>query len=167
MVVLGIDPGSRRVGYGLIKQPSGRRVEFLAAGLLSIKSSTEEGALLEIKSGLLKIIQKFSPEIMVVERLFFSRNQKTGIAVAQARGVIVLTAAERGLEIQEVSPNEVKSGVGGYGLADKRAVLKMVRLILGQPNLKLVDDASDALALAIFGAGMIKLSQLGLDKRNR
>jgi len=156
MIILGIDPGSRRVGYGLVKQTSGHKLEFLAAGLLPVKSKSEEEALLEIRSGLLDLISNYSPKAMVIEKLFFSRNQKTAIAVAQARGAIILTCAEQGLKIQEVSPNEVKSGIGGYGLADKRAVLKMVRLILNQPNLNLIDDASDALAIAIFGLGKLK-----------
>ncbi len=159
MIILGIDPGSRRVGYGLVRQAGGRKLEFLEAGLLPIKSKSEEGALLEIRLGLLDLISKYSPDGMVIEKLFFSRNQKTAIAVAQARGAIILTCAEQGLKIQEVSPNEVKSGIGGYGLADKRAVLKMVRLILNRPDLKLIDDASDALAIAIFGLGKLRLSR--------
>lgn len=159
MIILGIDPGSRRVGYGLIKQSGGHKLELLDAGLLPIKSESEEGALLEIRLGLLNLISKNSPGILVIEKLFFSRNQKTAIAVAQARGVIILTCAEKGLKVYEVSPNEVKSGIGGYGLADKRAVLKMVRLILGRPDLKLIDDASDALAIAVFGAGKLRLTR--------
>ncbi len=159
MIILGIDPGSRRVGYGLIKQSGGHKLELLGAGLLPIKSKSEEGALLEIRLGLLDLISKNSPGVLVIEKLFFSRNQKTAIAVAQARGAIILTCAEKGLKIQEVSPNEVKSGIGGYGLADKRAVLKMVRLILNQPDLRLIDDASDALAIAIFGAGRLRLTR--------
>jgi crossover junction endodeoxyribonuclease RuvC len=89
---------------------------------------------------------------MGIERLYFATNQKTAIAVAEARGIILLSAAEAGLPIKEYAPNEVKTGVAGYGLADKKAVLKMVKLTLGMQDLKVIDDASDALAIAIMAA---------------
>jgi len=85
-------------------------------------------------------------------KLFFMKNQKTAMSVAEARGAIMLSAAESGLSVKEFSPNEVKAGITGYGLADKKAVLKMVRLILNQPSLNLIDDASDALAIAIVAS---------------
>ena len=90
---------------------------------------------------------------MAIEKLFFAKNTKTALAVAQARGVILLATKERGIRIKEYTPNEVKLGVTGYGFADKKAVLKMVRLILRKQNLKVIDDASDALALAILSTG--------------
>ena len=93
---------------------------------------------------------------MGVERVYFSKNQKTAMSVAEARGVILLAGLEAGIEIKECSPNEVKSGLTGYGLADKRGVAKMVNLALGTPNLKIIDDASDALAIAIFASGSLK-----------
>lgn len=158
MIVLGIDPGSRRMGYGIISSQANSKLEFLAADILPIKSKEESGALLEIRQGLLGLIKKYSPDAVVVERLFFSQNQKTALAVAQARGVILMTASEYGIPILEASPNEVKSGIGGYGHADKKAMLKMVRLILSLPGLELIDDASDALAMAIFGAGRLRLT---------
>jgi len=152
MISLGIDPGTRRVGYGLVKKEGGN-LSFLAAGILKIKSTDDEGALYEIKTGIEKLIKKYKPDVMGIEKLFFAKNQKTAIAVAQARGVIMVAATEKGVPIKEYAPNEVKSGVTGYGFADKKAVLKMVRLILGVHDLTVIDDASDALALAIIASG--------------
>jgi crossover junction endodeoxyribonuclease RuvC len=155
MISLGIDPGTRRIGYGVVSG-EGSSVGFIAAGILDIKSSDDPGALSETKREMDAIIKKYKPDVVGVEKLYFAKNQKTAIAVAQARGVILLAAREHRLLIREYTPNEVKLGVTGYGSADKKAVAKMVRLILGKHDLKVIDDASDALALAI----------LGIDKNN-
>lgn len=159
MVILGIDPGSTRVGYGLI-QKTGNEIKFLEAGLLKIRkvrlretlSEGDQSNLLEIKRQLEKLFKKWRPEIMAVEKLYFVKNQKTALGVAQARGAIVLSALENNLPIKEYTPNEVKAGITGYGLADKKSVAKMVKLILNEPTLKVIDDASDALALAIMAS---------------
>ncbi len=148
MVILGIDPGTRRMGYGAIRI-DGRRVELLGAGILNVRAKDDLGALSEARKELRKIIRRFRPETLAVEKLFFSKNQKTGMQVAQARGVILSCGLEAGLQIVELSPNQIKLSVAGYGHADKRGVLKMVKLILGRPDLKVIDDASDALAAAI------------------
>lgn len=160
MIFLGIDPGTRRVGYGLIKTSDNHNdsrginaVEFIAAGLLEIKSGSDAPALVETKRELDKLIKKYKPAAVAIEKLYFAKNQKTAIAVAQARGVALLAASEKNILIREYTPNEVKMGVAGYGQADKIAVLKMVRLILGKNDLKVIDDASDALALAILASG--------------
>jgi len=152
MISLGIDPGTRRVGYGVVRK-DGSNVFFVAAGLLDVKSKEDIPALCETKRGIDRLIKKYKPNIMGVEKLYFAKNQKTALAVAQARGVILLAAAERTIPIKEYAPNEVKSGITGYGFADKKAVLKMVRLILGESALKVIDDVSDALAIAIIAAG--------------
>ena len=149
MISLGIDPGTRRIGYGIVQDGQ----KFIAAGILQIKSADDIGALVETKQGLDALIKKHKPDVVAVERLFFAKNQKTALAVAQARGVILLAIHERKVLIQEYTPNEVKSGVTGYGNADKKAVFKMVCLILGKHDLKVIDDASDALALAILASG--------------
>lgn len=151
MTILGVDPGTRRVGYGVIEKVDAD-LNFVEAGLLKIKSRDNFGALKEIKKQTDKLIKKFKPEVLAIERLYFVRNQKTGIQVAEARGVILLSAAENKLKILEYAPNEIKAGVAGYGLADKKAVLKMVKLLLDRPNLKIIDDASDALAAAILAS---------------
>lgn len=149
MVVLGIDPGTRRVGYGVVKK-DGDGLVFVTAGLLKIKCRGGFGALREIKTQLDDLIGRWRPKVLAIEKLFFMKNRKTGLAVAEARGVILLSAVEYGLEIREYAPNEVKSATTGYGFADKRAVAAMVRLLLKKPGLRLGDDVSDALALAIL-----------------
>jgi crossover junction endodeoxyribonuclease RuvC len=152
MIALGIDPGSRRIGYGVV-ECDGPDVTFVAAGILAITSADDISALEETKKGVDALIKKYRPDVMAIEKLFFAKNTKTALAVAQARGVILLATKERGIRIKEYTPNEVKLGVTGYGFADKKAVLKMVRLILHKQNLKVIDDASDALALAILSTG--------------
>jgi len=152
MIALGIDPGSRRIGYGVV-ECNGPATTYIAAGILEIKTTDDISALEETKKGIDALIKKHKPDVMAIEKLFFAKNTKTALAVAQARGVILLATKERGVRIKEYTPNEVKSGVAGYGFADKKAVLKMVRLILNKQDLAVIDDASDALALAILSTG--------------
>lgn len=152
MLALGIDPGTRRVGYGIVRK-SGDAVVFVAAGLLNIKSGDDITALRETKKETDRLIKKYKPDIIGVEKLYFGKNQKTALGVAQARGVILLSTIEHTILTKEYTPNEVKVGITGYGFADKKAVLKMVRLILGKPDMVIIDDASDALAIAIVAAG--------------
>ncbi len=148
MIILGIDPGTRRVGYGIVEYDKGA-ISLKDTGLLKIESVDDPQALQEIRERIKTLVAKFKPLILSIEKLYFAKNQKTALQVAQARGVIISTAVEKGLEIQEFGPNEIKLGVTGYGLSDKKAVLKMVRLILREPKLDIIDDASDALAVAI------------------
>ena len=150
MISLGIDPGSRRVGYGVVEKKKDNSLRFVAAGILKIQGTDDIAALAETKKDITEIIKKYRPDTLGIEKLFFAKNQRTAMAVAQARGVLVLAAAEAGVPIREYTPNEIKLGVTGYGLADKKAVLKMVRLLLGKNDLKVIDDASDALAGAIM-----------------
>ena len=151
MIALGIDPGTRRIGYGVILAQKSEAV-FIEAGILPVTSTDDVSALYETKKALDKLITKHKPDVLAVEKLFFAKNRTTALAVAQARGVILLAAREHNVLVREYAPNEVKAGVTGYGAADKKAVLKMVRFILKQPGLSVIDDASDALALAIIGS---------------
>lgn len=147
MIILGIDPGTRRVGYGVVKK-EGNTFSLLETGLLKIESKEDISALEETKRDLDAIINKFKPDGFAIEKVFFAKNRKTGIAVAQARGVLILAAAEKNIPIKEYSPNAIKLALTGYGGADKKAVHKMVKLLLGGLD-NIVDDASDALAMAI------------------
>jgi crossover junction endodeoxyribonuclease RuvC len=152
MISLGIDPGSRRIGYGVVEKKKDNALRFIAAGILKIKSTSDIAALAETKKGAVALMKKYKPDIMGIEKLYFAKNQKTAMAVSQARGVLLLAAHDSGIPIREYAPNEIKLGVAGYGFADKKAVLKMVRLILGEHHLEIIDDASDALAGAIMAA---------------
>lgn len=152
MVILGIDPGIKRIGYGLVETNRGG-IKFIDAGLLKIKSAKPVDALQETGRQISVLIKRFRPQVLAIEKIYFAKNQKTGIQVAEARGVVIATAIERGLAVQEFGPNEIKAGITGYGLADKKAVLKMVKLLLNKPDIDIIDDASDALAVAILSTG--------------
>ncbi|MEK9173480.1 MAG: crossover junction endodeoxyribonuclease RuvC [Patescibacteria group bacterium] len=157
MIALGIDPGFKRVGYGLVERAFGKTT-MIKAGLLQIDSSSKPAAYKEIRDELEIIIKKFIPEILGIEKLYFSKNQKTALGVSESRGVVLLCAAENNLPVREFSPSELKLGITGYGLADKKAVAKMVKMILDEPGLKVVDDVTDALALAILATSAQQLS---------
>ncbi len=155
MRVIGIDPGSRRIGFGVID--SGAKPKLIDAGLIPITAQTDAPALVELRARLKELINTHQPELIGVERLFFTKNRTTGIAVGQARGVIMECIESAGIRIAELTPNEVKQGVTGSGNADKVAVAKMVRMILGMHELKLIDDATDAIAIALVAAQRARL----------
>ena len=148
IIVLGIDPGTRRVGFGVISC-AGKNPSYIDAGLISPIASAPSAALSEMKTHIDILLEKYTPDLLALEKIFFSKNQKTAIDVAQARGVILLAAGERRIPVLELTPKEVKTGITGYGSADKRAVSKMVKVALKIPSLKVLDDVTDALAIAI------------------
>jgi crossover junction endodeoxyribonuclease RuvC len=148
MIILGIDPGTHRAGYGFIKSTGGA-CQYLAAGTVPVHHREPHLKLQDIKKGTEALIAKFRPAGIAIEKLYITRNQKTGISVAEARGVFLLTAAEHNLPLAEFGPGEVKAHLTGYGSADKRSIAKMVRLCLRCPDLAVVDDATDALAVAL------------------
>lgn len=152
MVILGIDPGFAIVGFGVLRSEGGKQ------GLLSCGAITTPAGLslptrlLQIENDMAELLEAFHPDAMAIEELFFTNNITTGIGVAQARGVI-LTAAERaGVPIYEYSPSEVKLAVTGYGKAEKRQVMDMVKRLLGLKSVPKPDDAADAVAIALCHA---------------
>ena len=150
-IVLGIDPGTTRIGIGIIEKNGGVLLVKYAALLASEEElRKDEGVrLLCIERALKKILKKYTPDIVVVERLFFSNNQKTAFAVAHARGVILKTIAETKTTLVELTPNQIKLAVAGSGNASKEAVSKMVGIALHIETKKMLDDITDALAIAI------------------
>jgi crossover junction endodeoxyribonuclease RuvC len=149
VIVLGIDPGTALTGYGIVER-QGSQLRAVDYGCLeTLPTHALPQRLLEIHNGVLELIDAHSPRFLGVERLFFNRNVQTAFAVGQARGVVLLAAAERGIPVFEYGPHEVKLAVTGYGRADKRQVQRMVQLMLGMPLLPKPDDAADALAVAI------------------
>lgn len=153
MRILGIDPGSNRAGYGLITSAGGvlAAVEY---GVLEIPPRTDRHAGLTLLGHRFQeLLNRLEPTHLGVEMLFVSRNQKTAMAVAEARGILLYLALERRLPILEYSPKTVKLAVGGHGGADKAGVAKMVKAILRLPAGRYVDDTTDALAVAITAAG--------------
>ena len=152
MIVLGIDPGTARMGYGIVER-TGSRLRMVDAGCLQTASELPLAKrLLAIHELLVDLIELHSPDLVAVERLFFSKNAQTAFAVGQARGVVLLAAAQADVPIREATPNEVKTAVAGYGAADKEQVGRMVALCLGLKVVPTPDDAADALAVGIWAA---------------
>ena len=152
MIVLGIDPGTARLGYGVVER-QGSRLTMLDYGCLETTNDRPlEQRLLLIHEGIDDLIETWRPEVVGVERLFFNKNVQTAMAVGQARGVVLLTAAQHGLPLQEYGPHEVKQAVTGYGKAPKDQVQRMVQMVLSMEELPKPDDAADALAVAVCTA---------------
>ena len=146
--IIGIDPGFGRVGWGIIE---GRKSDWkhVAHGLIETDKKAEfVDRLIEIKRELSKVIKKHKPSASAVEELFFYKNVTTGIKVGQARGVILLTLAEAGLEVFEYTPLQIKKAIVGHGTAQKRQVQKMLQMQFGIKK-AIQDDAADALAAAL------------------
>ena len=152
MIILGIDPGLAIVGYGVIEYERSR-FKVLDFGAITTPAGIKvEDRLLMIARGMEELIDRYHPQEMAVEELFFGHNHTTAIAVAEARGVILLSARKKGLQIAEYTPPQVKQSVVGYSRAEKKQVIAMVRSILHVgPELKL-DDTADALAIPICHA---------------
>ena len=149
-LALGIDPGTATTGYGLVRiEPDGSMVAVKYGVILTPKESTASSRLVMLYNELHSIINEYHPEIAAVEKLFFSRNVTTALAVGQARGVVMLCLEQAGIDAFEYTPNEVKQAVAGYGSAQKKQVQEMVRALLALDNIPKPDDAADALAIAI------------------
>ena len=150
MLVLGIDPGTAITGYGLVRQAEDGSLEQVYHGVVLTAAKTPMPQRLEkLYSEINEVIHLHRPDSSAVEKLFFSRNVKTGISVGQARGVVLLALAQAQIPIAEYTPNEIKLAVSGYGNADKRQVQEMVRVLLTLDAIPKPDDAADALAVAI------------------
>lgn len=151
MRVLGIDPGFGRTGLGVIEIEGGQPKHVWHDCVETKASDDFSCRLQEIRSALEKAVKEFSPQAAVVEKLFFQTNVSTAINVGMARGVILLVLADAGLPIVELTPNEVKQAVAGYGSADKKQMQSMVTRLLNLDEVPKPDDAADALAIAMAG----------------
>lgn len=149
MLILGVDPGTAITGYGLIEQ-QGQRLLPRSYGVIRTNAGCPPAERLKnIYDAMNVLIREYQPAVMVVEELFFNKNTRTALAVGQARGVILLAAANHGIKIAEFTPLQVKMAVVGYGRAEKNQVQEMVRVILKLKTVPKPDDAADALAIAI------------------
>ena len=149
MRILGIDPGFAITGYSIIDY-IGNKFKLITSGAILTDAKTSFPLRLEkIYNDLQQIITKFKPDAMSIEELFFNNNAKTAINVAQARGVILVTARINKIPIYEYTPMEVKQVLTGYGRADKKEVEQMVKLSLGVDTLPKLDDTVDSIAIAI------------------
>ena len=152
MIILGIDPGYAIVGYGVIKYEA-NRFSVLDYGAITTPAGMPFVERLDvIYKDLNELFQKYKPEVMAIEKLFYNTNAKTVIDVAQARGVTVLAAHQNNTEIFEYTPLQVKQSVVGYGRAEKKQVQEMIRVILNLEKVPKPDDTADALAMAICHA---------------
>ena len=149
MVILGIDPGVAIVGYGVVECVSGN-FRCLEYGCITTPAHTLlEDRLSEIYDGMAELIARHRPDCMSIEELFFNNNQKTAVDVAQARGVILPAAENKGINTFEYTPLQIKQSVVGYGRAEKQQVMYMVRQYLHMKETPKPDDAADAIAIAI------------------
>ena len=149
MIVLGLDPGYAIVGYGAIETGNGRH-KLLCYGAITTPAGMEMSRrLLEIQRDMNTLLDTVKPDAVAIEELFFNNNITTGIQVAQARGVILVACAGRGLEPRAYTPSQVKQAVVGYGKAEKKQVMEMTRMLLNLSGVPRPDDAADALAIAL------------------
>ncbi|MBI4092230.1 MAG: crossover junction endodeoxyribonuclease RuvC [Candidatus Levybacteria bacterium] len=150
MVILGVDPGIARTGWGIIEKTQNSKLKTQNFGCIETKAGLPiERRLQIIREELVRIIKKYKPNSLAVEELFFNTNAKTALIVGQARGVMIVTAAELGLEVFSYTPLQVKTAITGYGRAEKDQMGKMVKMLLGLDSIPKPDDTVDALACAI------------------
>ena len=159
MRILGIDPGFAITGYSIIDY-IGNKFYLRTSGAILTEAKTSFPLRLEkINKELSEIIENYNPDAMSIEELFFNNNAKTALNVAQARGVILVTARMHNLDIFEYTPLQVKQAVTGYGRADKIQVQRMVKMILNEEKLPKLDDVTDSMAMAICHAHSAKFSE--------
>lgn len=154
MTIIGIDPGTATTGYGIISVKkslkSKNKLKCLEYGTINTDPSlSPEDRLKNLHKKLSKLLSLYKPKVLATERLYFFKNLKTAIPVAQAQGVILLTAAKRKIKVECFTPLEVKMGICGYGRAEKIQVQRMIKELLNLPKIPKPDDAADALAMAV------------------
>jgi crossover junction endodeoxyribonuclease RuvC len=150
-IILGIDPGSRLMGYGLLEIKAGVNPRYLASGVIRVSQEKMSERLLEIDQNLQEIIQTYQPSAGAIEAIFMHQNPMSALKLGQARGVALLAMARAKMDIGEYSPREVKKSGVGYGAADKAQVQQMVKSLLNLNKTPQV-DAADALAIALCHA---------------
>jgi len=156
MIILGIDPGTATTGFGVIKKTRYRKgteinnLKCLGFGCIKTAPGSPTGQRLkQLSYQLNKLIKEYKPDVLAVENVYFFKNIKTALPVSQAKGVILLAAAQRKIPVYEFAPLQVKMAVTGYGRAEKKQVQEMVKILLNLKDVPRPDDAADALAIAI------------------
>lgn len=152
MRILGIDPGYAIVGFGVLQAARGQATLLRCGAIRTAAGVPMPQRLLQIGEDLGELIHTFAPDVLAIEELYFNNNVTTGIGVAQARGVILATAAKLGVPVAEYGPSQVKQAVVGYGKAEKRQVMEMTRRLLQLAEVPRPDDAADAVAIALCHA---------------
>lgn len=148
--ILGIDPGTGILGFGVIDVDSRGKATLVDGGVIRTPAKQPDSdRLITIYDELHEIIVELKPTIMSVEKLFFSQNVTTAMSVSQARGVVLLCGKQHGMELHEFTPQQIKQALTGYGKADKKQIQEMVKMILGLESVPKPDDAADAIAAAL------------------
>jgi len=161
MIIMGIDPGFAITGYGIVKY-EGNKFSPLDYGAILTKAGVPFAQrLLQLEEGIAEIINRYKPDAISVEELFFNKNIKTAIMAAHGRGIVLAAAARSGAQVFEYTPLQVKQAVVGYGRAEKVQVQQMVKVILNLNEIPKPDDVADALAIAVCHGNSAKLSELG------
>ncbi|MBX4197010.1 crossover junction endodeoxyribonuclease RuvC [Candidatus Saccharibacteria bacterium] len=157
MRIIGIDPGTGILGFGVIESESGKN-QLVDAGVIRTPVKEDDAVRLQtIYEEISDIIAQTKPQEMSIERLFFAQNVTTAMTVAQARGVVLLAGMQAGLKISEYTPLQIKQSLTGYGRAEKKQMQEMVRVLLGLPEVPQPDDCADALAAALTHAATSKV----------
>lgn len=167
MRILGIDPGYAIVGFGALDDTKNILTPLRYGAITTKSHTTFEDRLAEIYDDMTALLRVVQPDAMAIETLFYTTNQKTVIAVAEARGVLLLCARQAGVPIFEYTPLQVKQSVSGYGRAPKKQVQEMTRRLLKLPEVPKPDDTADALAMAICHAYSYRSKQYGITKTKR
>jgi crossover junction endodeoxyribonuclease RuvC len=158
--IIGIDPGLASTGWGII-DCAGSKLRYVDHGSIVTKAGCPQAErLFSIMESIRSILDTYQPIVAAVETLYFGKNISSALPVAEARGVIIATLAERGLDVQELQPNTIKRGVTGIGNASKEQVQELVRVILGLPEIPKPDHAADALGAAICAASNASVNSL-------
>lgn len=161
MIILGIDPGYATVGFGIIESFGGNKIRAIEYGVITTpKDDSLPKRLKHISDTFIYLIEKYKPEAVAIEELFFQNNQKTAIAVAEARGAILLTVYEKCGKLYEYTPLQIKQALTGYGRAEKQQIQYMVKTLLRLDKVPKPDDAADALAVAITHSQISKMANL-------
>lgn len=161
MIVLGIDPGLATLGYGVIEKDARGNCRAIACGVVTTpKDESMPVRLAMLEEDLNKVLDKYSPDEIAMEELFFSKNITTGIAVAHARGVALLTCVKRCGKLYEYTPMQIKQALTGYGKADKKQMQAVVTSLLKLPTVPKPDDAADALAIALCHASASRFGEM-------
>ncbi len=158
MVIIGIDPGIGRMGWGVIREENGAQSMTDCGCFETDAKLAEEKRLEKIHDFIKELVNKYSPDVVAVESLFFAANSKTAFSVGQARGVILLTISQAEVKLVSYTPLQVKLSISGYGKADKNQVQQMVKSLLKLKQIPKPDDAADALAIALTYAYSYKVN---------
>ena len=166
MNIIGIDPGYDRIGIAILEKEKSKDALIFSTCIETNRKEEHAERLNFLAEALRKIIKEYKPDVLAIEKLFFSKNQKTAMKVSEARGVIIECAKNLGLKVREFSPAEIKIAVTGYGASDKKSVMKMVPVLIKMDDRKRLDDEYDAIATAIACSAIAQIPnpkfQIGL-----